>query len=75
MGISQKADLYQNGIYEFDDASVIQMEENRQIVCARGGSTAVILIYEGDLDMNGQLEYISQAVLAGKDSWKEELAN
>lgn len=75
MGISQKADLYQNGIYEFDDASVIQMEENRQIVCARGGSTAVILIHEGDLDMNGQLEYISQAVLAGKDSWKEELAN
>lgn len=51
------------------------MEENRQIVCARGGKTAAILIYEGDLDMNGQLEYISQAVLAGKDSWKEELAN
>ena len=75
MGISQKADLYQNGIYEFDDASVIQMEENRQIVCARGGKTAAILIYEGDLDMNGQLEYISQAVLAGKDSWREELAN
>ena len=74
MGMSQKAELYQEGIYEFDDASVIHMEENRQIVCARGGSTAAILIYEGDLDMNGQLEYISQAVLAGNGSWKEELA-
>lgn len=73
MGISQKAELYQNGIYEFDDASVIHVEENRQIVCARGGNIAAILIYEGDVDMNGQLESISRSVMAGKGSWKEEL--
>lgn len=73
MGTSQKAELYQKGIYGFDDVSVIHMEDSRQIVCARGGSTAAILFYEGDLDMNEQLEYISQAVLAGNGSWKEKL--
>ena len=73
MGISQRANLYQKGIYGFDDVSVIDMEENRQIVCARGGSTAAILFYEGDLDMNDHLQYISRSVMAGKGSWKEEL--
>ena len=70
---SQRANLYQKGIYGFDDVSVIDMEENRQIVCARGGSTAAILFYEGDLDMNDHLQYISRSVMAGKGSWKEEL--
>lgn len=73
MGISQQADLYQNGIYGFDDVSVIDMGGNRQIVCARGGNTAAILFYEGDLDMNSHLEYISRSVMAEEDSWKEEL--
>lgn len=73
MGISQRANLYQKEIYGFDDVSVIDMEENRQIVCARGGSTAAILFYEGDLDMNDHLQYISRSIMAGKGSWKEEL--
>ncbi len=73
MGISQQANLYQNGIYGFDDVSVIDMGGNRQIVCARGGNTAAILFYEGDLDMNSHLEYISRSVMAEEDSWKEEL--
>ncbi len=73
MGISQRANLYQKGIYGFDDVSVIDMGGNRQIVCARGGSTAAILFYEGDLDMNDHLQYISRSVMAGKGSWKEEL--
>lgn len=73
MGISQQADLYQNGIYGFDDVSVIDMGGNRQIVCARGGNIAAILFYEGDLDMNSHLEYISRSVMAEEDSWKEEL--
>lgn len=73
IGSSQKAELYQKGIGEFDDASVIHMEGNRQIVCARGDNTAFILLYEGDLDMNNQLEYISQSAMAQNDSWKEEL--
>lgn len=73
MGISQQANLYQNGIYGFDDVSVIDMGGNRQIVCARGGNIAAILFYEGDLDMNSHLEYISRSVMAEEDSWKEEL--
>ena len=73
MGISQQANLYQKGIYGFDDVSVIDMGGNRQIVCARGGNTAAILFYEGDLDMNDHLQYISRSVMAGKGSWKEEL--
>lgn len=74
MGISQRANLYQKGIYGFDDVSVIDRGGNRQIVCARGGNTAIILFYEGDLDMNDQLEYISNSVMAGADSWIEELS-